>query len=132
MVFDFTPSGQFNFMEAFAERIGATLLGDTMTLPPSLGMGSIRRVRLTPDFSLLIHQYVLTEELILRRTATDNTADQVNVLFQFYAGPVGNRAPTKPLPLTDGTRLRFALPRPTSPPNLASLPTVPSFSSSSV
>ncbi len=34
MVFDFTPSEQFNFMDAFTERSGAILTGDTLTLPP--------------------------------------------------------------------------------------------------
>lgn len=87
MVFDFAPSEQFNFLAAFAQRVGASLQDNTLTLPSSLGVGSIRRVRLAPDFSLLIHQYVLTEELILRRTAADNTADRVNVLFQLHAGP---------------------------------------------
>ena len=73
MQFDFAPGERFNFMAAFAQRVGASLHQNTLTLAPSLGTGSIKCVRLTPDFSLL-HQYVLTEELILRRTAADNTA----------------------------------------------------------
>ncbi|ADB41339.1 helix-turn-helix transcriptional regulator [Spirosoma linguale] len=82
MVFEFAPGEQFNFLAAFANRVGTLLQDATVTLPNWLGTGSIKRVRLTPDFSLLIHQYTLTEELILRRTAADNTADRVNVLFQ--------------------------------------------------
>lgn len=74
-------------MVAFAQRVGATLQDNTLTLPPSLGVGSIRSMRLTPDFSLVIHQYVLTEELILRRTGADNTTDRLNVLFQLHARP---------------------------------------------
>ena len=93
MLFEFAPSEQFNFLAAFAERMGATLQDNTLILPLSLGVGSIRRIRLTPDFSLLIHQYVLTEELILRRTTADNTADRVNVLFQSNAGPNGQPGP---------------------------------------
>lgn len=89
MLFEFAPSEQFNFLATFAQRVGVPLQDNTLMLPPSLGVGSIRRVRLAPDFSLLIHQYVLTEELILRRTAADNTADRVNVLFQSNAGPEG-------------------------------------------
>ncbi len=86
MIFEFAPSEKFNFLSAFARRIGTPLLENVLILPPALGEGSIRPIRLTPDFSLLIHQYTLTEELILRRTATGNTADQVNVLFQFNVG----------------------------------------------
>lgn len=91
MLFDFAPGERFNFMAAFAGRVGATLHENTLTLPPSLGTGSIKRVRLSSDFSLLLHQYRLTEELILRRTAAGNTADRVNVLFQLHAGLEGQR-----------------------------------------
>ena len=87
MIFDFAPGEKFNFLAAFAQRVGTSLQDNTLTLPTSLGIGSIKRVRLTPDFSLLIHKYVLIEELILRRTAADNSADRVNVLFQLHAGP---------------------------------------------
>jgi AraC-like DNA-binding protein len=89
MVFDFAPGERFDFLEAFGQRIGANLQADTLTLPTALGVGTIRRVRLAPGFSLLIHQYTLTEELILRRTAADNTADRVNVLFQGTTWPAG-------------------------------------------
>lgn len=82
MVFEFTPNKQFNFMAAFAGRVGATRQDDTLFLPSALGVGSIRRVRLAPAFSLLIHQYVLHEELILRRTVTDRSDDRVTVLVQ--------------------------------------------------
>lgn len=82
MLFEFAPDGQFDFLAAFAEKIGAVPQGNTLTLPNWLGVGTLKRVRLAPDFSWLIHQYTLTEELILRRSAADNTADRVNVLFQ--------------------------------------------------
>ena len=98
MVFAFAPDEQFNFLTTFAQRVGASLHENTLTLPPALGMGSIRRVRLAPEFSLLIHQYVLREELILKRTAADNTADRVNVLFQLHAGPQEQRVPDDTLP----------------------------------
>lgn len=82
MVFEFSPTERFDFLAAFAQHIGTTLQDHTVTLPHWLGVGSIRRVRLAPGFSLLIHEYTLANELILRRTAADNTADRVNVLFQ--------------------------------------------------
>lgn len=85
MLFDFTPSEQFDFMTTFAQQVGVTLQDNTLTLPHSLGIGSIKRVRLVADFSLLIHQYTLTEELILRRTAAGNTPDRVNVMFQLHS-----------------------------------------------
>lgn len=87
MVFEFTPDENFNFLQAFAKRTGAERQGNTLMLPESLGEGSLRAMRLAPDFSLLIHHYVLTEELILRRTAADNAGDQINVLFHSNAWP---------------------------------------------
>lgn len=98
MLFDFAPNEQFNFLTAFAQRVGATLHDNMLTLPPSLGTGSIRRVRLAPEFSLLIHQYVLTEELILKRTAADTTTDRVNVLFQLHTGPEQQRVANEAAP----------------------------------
>ena len=98
MIFAFAPNEQFNFLTAFAQRVGAFLHENTLPLPPWLGTGSIRRVRLAPDFSLLIHQYVLREELILKRTAADNTADRVNVLFQLHAGAEEQHSPNDALP----------------------------------
>lgn len=99
MVFDFAPNETFDFLATFAQRVGAILQDNMLTLPSSLGIGSIRRVRLTPDFSLIIHQYVLIEELILRRTAADNSADRVNVLFQLNAGPNQQLVPTDAAPI---------------------------------
>ena len=87
MLFEFAPSERFNFLAAFAQRVGTELQNDTLTLPPWLGVGSIKRMRLTPEFSLIIHQYTLTVELILRRTAANNTADRVNMLFQLHTEP---------------------------------------------
>ncbi len=97
MVFDFAPGEQFSFLEAFGLRVGASVENDTLTLPPDLGIGTIRRVRLAPEFSLLIHQYTLVDELILRRTAADNAADRVNVLFQGHVRPT-TQAGDEPLP----------------------------------
>ena len=125
MIFDFAPGEKFNFLTAFAQRVDAALEDNTLTLPPSLGIGSIRRVRLAPDFSLLIHQYILVEELILRRTAADNSADRVNVLFQLHAGPHQQPGPDddSPTDRRDGYTIRITSPDINSelrfPPNRA-------------
>ena len=82
MLFEFAPGEQFNFLAAFAQHLGMSQQDHTVTLPSWLGVGTVKRVGLVPNFSLLIHQYTLTEELVLRRTAANNTADRINVLFQ--------------------------------------------------
>ena len=90
MRFSFAPSEQFDFLAAFAHQVGSPLADNVLTLPLWLGVGSINRIRLAPHFSLLIHHYTLTEELILHRTAADNTADRVNVLLQLHTEPASH------------------------------------------
>lgn len=112
MLFEFAPTAQFSFLEAFARQTGATLQDNTLTLPPALGVGTIKRVRLTPDFSLLLHQYTLIDELILRRTAASHVADRVNVLFQGNTGSFDRSGPADAPPT--GQRTEYTV-RITSP-----------------
>ena len=91
MIFEFAPGPTFNFLDAFARRIGTTLQDTTLTLPPSLGVGTMTSIRLIQDFSLLIHHYTLQEELILRRTIAENAGDRISVLFHVDAPPDQNQ-----------------------------------------
>ena len=90
MIFEFAPASQFNFLESFARRTGAILRDTTLTLPSALGVGAMKSIRLSPDFSLLIHHYSLREELILRRTVAENAGDRINVLFHIDPPPDGS------------------------------------------
>ncbi len=87
MLFDFAPDEKFNFLEAFAKRVGASIQEATLTLPPFLGEGTIKKMRLVEDFSLLMHHYILKEELILRRSAAEPAGQRINVLFHINASP---------------------------------------------
>ncbi|CAN5333028.1 AraC family transcriptional regulator [soil metagenome] len=82
--------------------IGTFVENDTVTLPRWLGDGSMKRVRLSPGFSLLIHQYTLIEELRLQRTAADNSANRVNVLFDASDRVSGQPVPTDAMPAEQG------------------------------
>ena len=98
MLFDFIPDENVSFLVAFAQRLGTSLQDTRLTIPRSLGVGSIKEIRLAPDFSLLIHQYTLTEELILRRTAADTSVDRINVVFQLNPWPEGQPDPNDAAP----------------------------------
>ena len=87
MLFDFAPDEKFNFLEAFAKRVGVSIQDATLALPAFLGEGSIKRMRQGEDFSLLIHHYILREELMLRRTAAAHAGERINVLFHINALP---------------------------------------------
>jgi AraC-like DNA-binding protein len=113
MIFDFTPDRDFNFLDAFAQRVGVERQGDTVALPDWLGTGSMQVTRLATGFTLLTHHYTLHEELILRRTAATLPADQINVLFPMDTGNDWQTAPST-------TALRdLALIRITSPDMIA-------------
>ncbi|RWY47374.1 helix-turn-helix domain-containing protein [Mucilaginibacter gilvus] len=87
MRFEFTPNAGFNFLNAFAEHIGAVVENDGIVIPDSLGQGIIKRMRLTPDFSLIIHHYILKEALILQRSASEDANEKINALFHIYQAP---------------------------------------------
>ena len=87
MIFEFAPGPHFNFLEAFARHTGAVLQDTTLTLPPALGTGTMKAIRLTPEFSMLVHHYTLREALILQRTVAENAGDRINVLFHIDTSP---------------------------------------------
>lgn len=46
-----------------------------------MGQGYVRKIDLAPDFKLIVHQYRLKEELILKRLPAANPTDLVSILF---------------------------------------------------
>lgn len=81
MLFKFITSPDFNFLTEFAEQFQARILDDKMFIPESMGSGYIRRIDLSPDYKLLIHHYILKEDLLIRRIAPDNRHDLINIIF---------------------------------------------------
>ncbi len=88
MIFEFSPNADFNFLHSFAGRIGTQVNGNIVRLTPVLGEGFLRRIRLSADFSLIIHHYTLREELILKRNSTEIDYDKINFLFHINDKPL--------------------------------------------
>ncbi|QJD79072.1 helix-turn-helix transcriptional regulator [Spirosoma rhododendri] len=81
MLFEFVSSPHFNFLTSFGQQFDIPVQGDTLVIPPSLGTGTIRKIDLGPEFKLLIHQYTLNDELILKRLPSEQPYDLISIIF---------------------------------------------------
>jgi AraC-like DNA-binding protein len=81
MIFEFTPNENIRFMTAFAQSIGSKFKNGILTLPPQLGIGHIKAYDLSPMIRMMIHQYILNEDLAFKRIASANKKDVVTITF---------------------------------------------------
>lgn len=81
MFFEFVPNPQFDFLSGFANKFNLPIDGDRLTLPATMGTGSIRRVTLSPGLKLIVHRYQLKEDFILNRVGIDGPNDLVSIIF---------------------------------------------------
>lgn len=79
--FDFIIGQEFHFTTVFAERFGATVSGEQVNLPPSLGQGYIREVYLDHGVALCIHRHTLVQPLTMRRLDSPESADFLSIKF---------------------------------------------------
>ena len=82
MVVEFTASPEFDFITRFAEQVGVPVQNDLLMIPAHLGEGYIRKVRFEAGFKLMVHRYVLKEDLIIKRNPNVNP-DPLRTIF-FY------------------------------------------------
>src|SRR5690606_2809792 len=82
MVVEFTASPDFDFITRFAEQVGAPVRDDLLMIPAELGAGYIRKVGFGEGFKLMVHRYVLKEDLIIKRNP-DVNPDTLRTIF-FY------------------------------------------------
>lgn len=81
MFFEFVPNPQFDFLTAFARKFNLTIEDNRLTIPETMGTGSIRRVTLAAGLKLIIHRYKLREDFILNRVGIDAPNNLVSVIF---------------------------------------------------
>ncbi|UFH56139.1 AraC family transcriptional regulator [Spirosoma sp. KNUC1025] len=81
MEFEFVASSSFNFLTSFGEKYGIPVQGDTLHLPSTLGKGYMRRIDLDSGFKLVIHNYTLNEEFVLKRLPADKTNEFISIIF---------------------------------------------------
>jgi len=81
MIFSFLATPDFDFMTQFARHIGATINNNQLLIPEYLGQGYIRKLDFGPDFKITIHQYILTEDLVIKRNASEQTNDLITIFL---------------------------------------------------
>ncbi|PSL32341.1 helix-turn-helix transcriptional regulator [Dyadobacter jiangsuensis] len=81
MTFEFTAGAGFDFLKGFSEQFGAHVSGNKLGIPGHMGQGNIRRIDFSDNFKLLIHQYTLHEDFVLRRRAPEAVSDLITIIF---------------------------------------------------
>ena len=80
MEIEFITSPQYNFLTHFGEKYNVPTDGSTLIIPASLGSGSIKKIDLAPDFKLLVHDYRLKEEFIIKRRHAETHFDLISII----------------------------------------------------
>jgi hypothetical protein len=88
MVFSFSATPDFDFLAQFAAQIQAPVKDGLLVVPQHLGQGSISKLRFGPDFKIVLHRYVLNEELTIRRHPFGNGNDLITMFFYSNEHPV--------------------------------------------
>ncbi|MCF0072489.1 AraC family transcriptional regulator [Dyadobacter sp. CY261] len=81
MTFEFTAGAGFDFLTDFSEQFNAPVSGSELRIPSHIGHGGIRRIDFSESFKMLIHQYTLREEFVLKRKAPEVISDLITVIF---------------------------------------------------
>src|SRR5690554_3914756 len=81
MILRFTASPDFDFITQFAEQIKMPIQNNFLEIPKSIGEGYVRKIAFDEDFRLLIHQYTLKENFIIKRNQTRGTSNLLSIFF---------------------------------------------------
>jgi AraC-like DNA-binding protein len=81
MTFSFFATPDFDFITQFAQHLQVPAHNDQVILPEHLGQGYVRKLLFGTDFKLIIHRYLLREDLLLKRQAFGGGNDQITIFF---------------------------------------------------
>lgn len=81
MIFSFSATPDFDFLQHFARHIGARVQNDLLTMPEHLGEGYIRRLTFGQDFKITLHRYTLREDLIIKRNSSGLGNELITIFF---------------------------------------------------
>jgi len=83
MVFEFKTSGETTLIGALASFFGSKVQDGIIEIPENLGKGYVRGYKLGSSLRLMLHRYVLKEDLIFRRIAIEDP--RYDITFTFHA-----------------------------------------------
>ncbi|MFD2937322.1 helix-turn-helix transcriptional regulator [Spirosoma flavum] len=109
MEFEFAVNSGFNFLTSFGEKFGIPVHSDTLSMPATLGKGYVRKIDLDPEFKLLIHQYTLKEEFVLKRLPADKIYDLVSIIFHSNEALANLSTDTQEQPVQLAKSTEFAI-----------------------
>lgn len=81
MILRFTASQHFDFITQFAEQIKMPIKDNLLEIPKSMGEGFVRKITFGDDFRLLMHQYILKEDFVIRRDPALEMNDLLSIFF---------------------------------------------------
>ncbi|QES88238.1 helix-turn-helix domain-containing protein [Rhizosphaericola mali] len=81
MLFEFETSPSFNFLKSFSEKLNLPVGNNYLVIPNYLGKGYIKQITLSNNLKLIIHNYTLIEDLIIKRLAPNKRHDLINIVF---------------------------------------------------
>ena len=90
MKFEFAVSPTFNFLTAFAEEFNVPVFNHSLAIPASMGIGTIKKIDLEPDFKLVIHHYTLQQAFHLKRMPSETPSDLISIIFNSNEIPTGS------------------------------------------
>lgn len=88
MVFSFSATPDFDFIAQFATQIQTPAENGLLVIPDWLGQGAIRKLKFGNDFKIVIHNYVLNEDLTIERNASAEGNDLVTMFFYTNDEPI--------------------------------------------
>lgn len=83
MVFEFKTAGETTLIEAFATFLGSHVQNGKIDVPEHIGKGYIQGYMLGSSLRLMIHRYILKENLLFRRLAVEEP--EYDITFTFHA-----------------------------------------------
>ncbi len=78
--FAFVAGREFNFVHAFARHFDLPLVEDQVLIPPAMGSGYLKQVRLNNGVTLSLHHYRLRQTLRLQRL---HSSPHESIIFRF-------------------------------------------------
>lgn len=81
MIFDFYPDSKLDYIGKFAAQLGITHSDNFLQIPSPLGEGFIKEIHLESGLKILIHKYLLKEELIISRLVSKELHDTLTFRF---------------------------------------------------
>ena len=97
MVFDYQPDDNAGLLAAFAQFTGGRLENGLLTLPETVGNGYIRGYSLSPVLRLMVHQYVLRDDLLFRRATAQGETDTLTLTFHDVFQPTARGGQATPI-----------------------------------